>query len=258
MLAAVPFIWSTFIARASAAAAAAAAATAAAATPPTTPSFLAEFESDAHTQSEAAHALAGALLDEPARAQAGAATAATAAASADAIVREVTRGVLGSDVGPEEPLMSAGLDSLGAVELRNSLEVSWEGGREGRGCLRACLRCSSVVAWRGSAGRCASCLLQLELCVCLWCQGGAGLVWEELGGRGGECHGLPMHLAPPRPKARAAVLRKGAQQVEAGISRGSLCACHFILTDFMLTGTHTFCHALAVTPFHGPSTHPHL
>jgi len=83
-------------------------------------------------------------------------------------------------------------------------------------------------------------------------------VWEELGGRGGECHGLPMHLAPPRPKARAAVLRKGAQQVEAGISRGSLCACHFILTDFMLTGTHTFCHALAVTPFHGPSTHPHL
>ena len=30
--------------------------------------------------------------------------------------------VLGGSVGPDEPLMAAGLDSLGAVELRNSLE----------------------------------------------------------------------------------------------------------------------------------------
>lgn len=30
--------------------------------------------------------------------------------------------MLGAEVGPDEPLMAAGLDSLGAVELRNSLE----------------------------------------------------------------------------------------------------------------------------------------
>ena len=30
--------------------------------------------------------------------------------------------MLGADVGSDEPLMAAGLDSLGAVELRNSLE----------------------------------------------------------------------------------------------------------------------------------------
>jgi acyl carrier protein len=39
-------------------------------------------------------------------------------------VVEAVVAVLGSSVGAEEPLMAAGLDSLGAVELRNSLEAA--------------------------------------------------------------------------------------------------------------------------------------
>ena len=38
-------------------------------------------------------------------------------------VQESVRGILGTDIGPDEPLMAAGLDSLGAVELKNSLEA---------------------------------------------------------------------------------------------------------------------------------------
>ena len=34
---------------------------------------------------------------------------------------QAVRGVLGSDVGPNEPLMDAGLDSLGAVEFKNAI-----------------------------------------------------------------------------------------------------------------------------------------
>jgi acyl carrier protein len=37
-------------------------------------------------------------------------------------VAAVVRSVLGAEVAPDAPLMAAGLDSLGAVELRNSLE----------------------------------------------------------------------------------------------------------------------------------------
>ena len=37
-------------------------------------------------------------------------------------VQEALRGVLGSEVGAEQPLMEAGLDSLSSVEFRNSLE----------------------------------------------------------------------------------------------------------------------------------------
>ena len=33
----------------------------------------------------------------------------------------VVRGIMGGEVGPEEPLVAAGVDSLAAVELRNDL-----------------------------------------------------------------------------------------------------------------------------------------
>jgi acyl carrier protein len=52
-------------------------------------------------------------------------SAAPAAASRDAVqeaVLAVVRSILGAGTGQDEPLMAAGLDSLGAVELRNSLE----------------------------------------------------------------------------------------------------------------------------------------
>ena len=56
-----------------------------------------------------------------------AATAAVAEAVVDtteveAAVRDAVRSILGEDVSPDAPLMAAGLDSLGAVELRSSLE----------------------------------------------------------------------------------------------------------------------------------------
>jgi acyl carrier protein len=44
--------------------------------------------------------------------------------AARAAVRQTVQGVLGGAVSEDEPLMAAGLDSLGAVELRNSLESS--------------------------------------------------------------------------------------------------------------------------------------
>jgi acyl carrier protein len=43
-------------------------------------------------------------------------------ASVRAQAQEVLRGILGAEVGMEEPLMAAGLDSLASVEFRNALE----------------------------------------------------------------------------------------------------------------------------------------
>jgi len=118
VLAAVPFIWHTFIARASKTAAPSASA-------PTTaaPSFFVEFEQEAQQTPLQAppQQQQQQQLPRPASTQASRSRN-TDIADMSAIVREVTQGVLGSNVGPEEPLMSAGLDSLGAVELRNSLE----------------------------------------------------------------------------------------------------------------------------------------
>ncbi|KAL4451846.1 hypothetical protein ABPG75_007508, partial [Micractinium tetrahymenae] len=65
------------------------------------------------------------------RTQAAGAAAAVAAAAPDAaarkeqwvgLVQEAVASVLGAAVGLEDPLMAAGLDSLGSVELRNALE----------------------------------------------------------------------------------------------------------------------------------------
>ena len=46
---------------------------------------------------------------------------AVSAEAVQAAVAEVTRSILGTEVAPAQPLMEAGLDSLGAVELRNAL-----------------------------------------------------------------------------------------------------------------------------------------
>ncbi len=40
------------------------------------------------------------------------------------LVQSTVEAVLGSSVGDQEPLMAAGLDSLGATEVRNSLQES--------------------------------------------------------------------------------------------------------------------------------------
>lgn len=44
------------------------------------------------------------------------------AAEVLALVGEVVGGMLGPNVNPDQPLMEAGLDSLSAVELRNTLQ----------------------------------------------------------------------------------------------------------------------------------------
>ena len=59
------------------------------------------------------------------RSAAGVVAAATAGPSLESLssqVHESVRSVLGSSVGGDDPLMSAGLDSLGSVELKNALE----------------------------------------------------------------------------------------------------------------------------------------
>ena len=38
-------------------------------------------------------------------------------------VRDIIAGVLGADIGPDEPLMDAGLDSLSGVEIKSTLET---------------------------------------------------------------------------------------------------------------------------------------
>lgn len=46
------------------------------------------------------------------------------------MVLSTVSAVLGPDVHPDEPLMASGLDSLGAVELRNSLQAQLPSGLE--------------------------------------------------------------------------------------------------------------------------------
>ena len=64
----------------------------------------------------AAAAAAAALREQPPAPQPAASLEAVQTA-----VLEAARGILGAEVSPAQPLMEAGLDSLGAVELRNAL-----------------------------------------------------------------------------------------------------------------------------------------
>jgi acyl carrier protein len=57
-----------------------------------------------------------------ARPRAAGQAAPAAAAEVGLQVQETVASILGHSVSPDEPLMAAGLDSLGAVELRNALE----------------------------------------------------------------------------------------------------------------------------------------
>lgn len=51
-------------------------------------------------------------------------------AGISSLVQSTVSAVLGPDVNPDEPLMASGLDSLGAVELRNSLQAQLPAGLE--------------------------------------------------------------------------------------------------------------------------------
>jgi acyl carrier protein len=82
---------------------------------PAPPALFQEFSAAAAAASRRGGAASGA-------APAPAAAAASAAALL-VLVQESVAAVLGADVQPDAPLMAAGLDSLGAVELRNGLEA---------------------------------------------------------------------------------------------------------------------------------------
>ena len=84
------------------------------------------FEQETQQAAEQQQAVSVPSTMQTAGAALPAAPPAVASEEVDAIVRDAACGVLGrSDLSADEPLLSAGLDSLGAVELRNSLEVSW-------------------------------------------------------------------------------------------------------------------------------------
>ncbi len=93
------------------------------------PAFLAAIAPEATQSTKPQIPAAVAQRRAPARpaapAAACAAPAAAAAVSSEGVlhsVRAAVKDILGADVSPSAPLMSSGLDSLGAVELRNSLE----------------------------------------------------------------------------------------------------------------------------------------
>jgi acyl carrier protein len=70
---------------------------------------------------------AGDLAGKTAAAVAGAGLSKSSVAN---LVASTVSAVLGPDVNPDEPLMASGLDSLGAVELRNSLQAQLPAGLE--------------------------------------------------------------------------------------------------------------------------------
>lgn len=105
LLSAVPFIWPTFVARASKASAHA---------PPTAsiapPSFIAEFEAEVREQQAASQPVP---QKQQVTKQSVAAGASAVGVDAAAIVREVTCNVLGSSIHEEEPLMSGERAGMG-------------------------------------------------------------------------------------------------------------------------------------------------
>ena len=114
--AAVPFVWPRFLARVAGA-------------PPMFAEVAASVASAPGAAAEAAAGEAAPTRRRRQRAQptAGSAEAGSTTAEAQRTyvqgqVQEAVAAVLGSSVGAEDPLMAAGLDSLGTVELRNALE----------------------------------------------------------------------------------------------------------------------------------------
>jgi acyl carrier protein len=90
---------------------------------PAAPAFFSEFAA-APTGASSAPA-GGSSLQKQQRGAAGAGSGLSAAdrkAAVQAQVQEAVRSIMGADISADEPLMAAGLDSLGAVELKNSLE----------------------------------------------------------------------------------------------------------------------------------------
>ncbi|KAI8473970.1 MAG: hypothetical protein J3K34DRAFT_383389, partial [Monoraphidium minutum] len=102
-LAAVPIRWRTFLAR----------------LPQPPPAFFSALAPHAAAPLNAAAARAAPAAPAP---QGAAADAVLVAAQVQEAVEEAVTTVLGRQVAPDEPLMAAGLDSLGAVELRSLLQ----------------------------------------------------------------------------------------------------------------------------------------
>lgn len=109
-LAATPFVWAKFLPRFGAA----------------VPALFSEFAGEAAAAGGAAAGGATGPGGRAARRGAGAGLAAASGADRKAAVleqvQEAVRSIVGGSVAADEPLMAAGLDSLGAVELKNSLE----------------------------------------------------------------------------------------------------------------------------------------
>jgi acyl carrier protein len=82
-----------------------------------------------------AHAVVGLSLLPPAgratsKAGGAAGSSGLSKAAISSLVLSTVSAVLGPDINPDEPLISSGLDSLGAVELRNSLQAQLPAGLE--------------------------------------------------------------------------------------------------------------------------------
>ena len=110
LLAANAFVWDKFLRRFGGAAA--------------VPPFLSEFAGDTAGSQASVGAPAGGLAGgrKPGASGRGLSAADRKAAVLEQ-VQDAVRGILGSEIGSGEALMAAGLDSLGAVELKNSLEA---------------------------------------------------------------------------------------------------------------------------------------